>query len=111
MEKDWVGEQKELHKLKFLEKIEKGKKQSMYTHKCLQLCKSWRGPAISVDELNDILKANSDNVEKIFRTEFSYYRDTHRSEILQNPDLFKINKISYNDSDDKSVPIFRHGPL
>jgi hypothetical protein len=97
MEKEWVGDQKELHKLKIMEKIEKGKKQSKYTDKCLQLCKSWNGPATSVEELHDILKANCDNAEKIVRIELSYYRDTHKSDILQHPDLFKINNISHDE--------------
>ena len=96
MEKDWTSEQKTLHKKKILEKIEKGRQQSMYTDKCLQLCKGWGGPAVSVEELNSILKKNSDRVEKIVRTELSYYRDTHRSEIVSNPELFKLNKISYD---------------
>ena len=52
MEKEWVGEQKQLHALKILEKIEKGKNQSKYTQKCLQLCKSWNGTATSVYELS-----------------------------------------------------------
>ena len=37
IEKDWVDEQKQFHKLKILDKIEKGKNQSRYTQKCLQL--------------------------------------------------------------------------
>ena len=97
MEMEWVGGQKELHKRKIMEKIEKGKNKSNYTRKCLQLCKSWNGPATSVEELHEILKKNRDNAEKIVRIELSYYRDTHKSDILQYPDLFKINNISHED--------------
>ena len=96
MEKEWTDEQKTLHRNKILEKIEKGRQQSVYTDKCLQLCKTWGGPAISVDELNDILQKNSDKVEKIVRTELSYYRDTHKTEIMSTPELFKLNKITYD---------------
>ena len=60
------------------------------------MCKEWGGPAISVEELNEILRKNSDKVEQIVRIELSYYRDTHRSEIVSNPDLFKLNKVGYN---------------
>ena len=60
MEKDWVDEQKQFHQLKILEKIEKGKNQSMYTQKCLQQCKGWNGPATSVKELHTILNSNPD---------------------------------------------------
>ena len=52
----------------FLEKIEKGKNQSKYTEKCLQLCKSWNGSVTSVDELREILKANCGKAEKIYLT-------------------------------------------
>ena len=97
MEKEWVGEQKQLQVMKILEKIEKGKKQSKYTLKCLQLCKSWNGPATSVEELNSILKANGDNMEKIVRIELSYYRDTHKADVLYQPELFRINNISHDD--------------
>ena len=97
MEAEWFGEQKELLKLKIKEKIEKGRKQSMYTDKILQLCKSWGGPAISVEELMTILQKFSDNKEKIVRNELVYYRDTHKSEILSNPGLFKVNKVSYDE--------------
>ena len=79
-----------------MEKIEKGRQQSMYTDKCLQLCKRWGGAAVSIEELNSILMKNSDRVEKIVRFELSYYRDTHRSEIASSPELFKLNKISYD---------------
>ena len=97
MEKDWVDKQKEFHKLKILEKIEKGKNQSRYTVKCLQLCKGWKGPATSVEELNEILKINPDKRERIVRIELSYYRDTHKADVIQQPELFKINNITHEE--------------
>ena len=30
------------------------------------------------------------------RTELSYYRDTHKTEIVSTPELFKLNKITYD---------------
>ena len=65
MKTAWIAEQKTLQQQKILEKIERGRLQSLYTHKCLQACKSWAGPVTSVEELNDILKKNSGNVERI----------------------------------------------
>ena len=56
MEQDWTEKQKQFHEIKILEKIEKGKNQSMYTQKCLQQCKGWNGPAASVEELHMILQ-------------------------------------------------------
>ena len=82
-------------KKKILEKIEKGRQQSVYTHKCLQMCKEWGGLATSVEELNSILQKHSERAEKIVRIELSYYRDTHKSDVVY-PELFKMNKISYD---------------
>ena len=51
----------------------------------------------SIDELDDILRAHGDLAEKIVCTEFLYYRDTHKTEVIYNGYLFKRNKISYKD--------------
>ena len=95
--KKWVAEQKELLDGKILEKIEKGKNQAKYTQKCLQLCKGWKGPVTTIEELHNILKAFPDIKEKIVRTELTYYRDTHRSDAIQQPDMYKINSISHEE--------------
>ena len=93
----WVDEQKQFQQLKILEKTEKGKNQSMYTQKCLQQCKQWNRPATSVEELRTIWNSNADKREKIIRTELSFYRDTHKADVIQQPDLFKINGISHDE--------------
>ena len=41
MEREWIDKQKELFTQKILEKIEKGRQQSVYTDKCLQMCNSF----------------------------------------------------------------------
>ena len=97
MESNWMNSQKEFHKSKILEKIKKGENQSKYTHKCLMLCKGWKGPVTSVEELQQILKDNPCQREKIVRIELSYYRDTHRADVIGQPEMFKINNISYQD--------------
>ena len=82
---------------KILEKLKKVNNQSIYTNKLLQTCK-FRGRLVtSIDELNDILGGRGDLTEKIVCTEFSYYRDTHKTEVIYNGDLFKLNKISQED--------------
>ena len=96
MEHDWVISQGELHKAKILEKIKKGEQQSRLTLKRLKLCKGWKGPATSVEELHEILKNHPLIKEKVVRTELMYYRDTHRADVTQQPDLFKVNNICYN---------------
>ncbi|QQP53646.1 Hypothetical protein FKW44_006187, partial [Caligus rogercresseyi] len=75
----------------------KKEKSDEYTQKCLQACKSWGGPATTVEELNKILQERSDTAEKILRTELSYYRDTHKADVIQQPDLFRVNNISSDD--------------
>ena len=97
METRWVAEQKTYNTQRILAKIEKGKNQTKYTQKCLQACKSWGGPATTVEELNKILQERSDTAEKILRTELSYYRDTHKADVIQQPDLFRVNNISSDD--------------
>ena len=82
---------------KILEKLKKVNNQSIYTNKLLQTCK-FRGRLVtSIDELNDILGGRGDLTEKIVCTEFSYYRDTNKTEVIYNGDLFKLNKISQED--------------
>ena len=97
MEKDWVDSQKPYLKSKILEKIKKGENPSKYTLKCLTLCKGWKGPVTSVEELHHILKENPSKKEKIVRIELSYYGDTRKADVVQQPDLFKINNITYQD--------------
>ena len=96
MEKDWVNEQKQFQQLTILEKIEKRKSRSIYKQKCLQQCKRWNGPATSVEELHAILKLNPVKRGKIAQTELSFYQDTHNADVIQQPDLFKINGISHD---------------
>ena len=96
-EKEWTDDQKRLHKLKVEEKLEKAKNQSQYTNKLLNQCKSWRGPVCSIDELNTILSEKPDMMEQIVRTELTYYRNTHKAEVIASPSLFKLNKISHEE--------------
>ena len=98
LEKKWVGAQKQFQTAKMLENVGKRKKkQSKYTQKCLYLCKSWNRPAIRIDELREILKANCGKAENIVQIELSYYRGTYKADVVQQPDLFSINKISHEE--------------
>ena len=47
--------------------------------------------------LEDILRGHGDLTDKIVRIELSYYRDTHKTEVIYNGDLLKLNKISHED--------------
>ena len=95
-EKVWTDQQMILHKQKIEEKIRLAEKQGQYTNKLLTQCKSWNGPITSVEELNVILKGKP-NAEEIVKTELTYYRNTHRSEVIASPNLFKLNKVSHEE--------------
>ena len=41
-----------------------------------------------------ILQKKCDQVGKIVRTELLYYKDTHKTEFVSTPELFKLNKIT-----------------
>ena len=92
-----MGYKQELHENKIIEKLKKTNNQSVYTTKLLQYCKSWGGPAVSVEELHDILQKHNDIAENIVQTELSYYRDTHKTEITYRLHLFKVNRIIHDE--------------
>ena len=48
-----------------------------------------------MEELNEILKKHSEIAKKVFQTEVSYYRDTHKTEISYQPHLYKVNRITH----------------
>ena len=96
-ESEWSKEQQILHRLKIEEKIKKAKNLSQYTNKLLLQCKSWKGPVISIYELTGILNAKPDMGEQIVRRELSYYRNTHKSDVIASPTLFKLNKITHEE--------------
>ena len=93
----WNEEQMQLHRLKVEEKMKKAQSASNYTNKLLQSCKNWGGPVVSSEELKDILEARPQIQEQIVRTELAYYRDTHRADVIANPDLFKLNKVTHEE--------------
>ena len=76
----WTEEQKLLLNQRVQEKMEKTKNQSQYVHKLRVLCKTWNGPAISIEELESILSHHPDSEEKIVKTELTYFKHIHRSE-------------------------------
>ena len=53
-EKKWNEEQKVKLKARIDEKLRKASKQKDYTWKLLRDCKSWNGPAITGEELQNI---------------------------------------------------------
>ena len=95
-EKKWNEEQKVKLKARIEEKLRKASKQKAYTWKLLRDCKSWNGPAITGEELQNILNGK-DNQQEVLRTEMSYYVHTHKANKIVNKDLYRINNISYEE--------------
>lgn len=96
-EDEWTVKQKLLFKKKMEEKMELAKKQSQYVNKLLVQCKSWGGPVSSIEELQTTLKRHPEAVENIVEVELTYYKHTHRTEVIANPSLFKLIKISHEE--------------
>ena len=61
----------------------------------MQQCKSWNGPCTTQDELESVLASHPRIQEKIVKVESTYYRHTHKPEVIARPDLFKLNKITH----------------
>ena len=40
---------------------------------------------------------NTEITKKVVWTEVSYYRDTHKTEISHQPNLFKVNRITHEE--------------
>ena len=97
--KVWVSMMKigVLHKKNCKRRNCRASNQSIYATKLLQSCKQWSGPATSVTELEQILQSHPDIQERIVRVELACYRDTHKSEVIYNTDLCKINKVTHEE--------------
>ena len=89
-ETEWTEMQKQLQKKRIQRKIESSKSQSTYTKKLLQLCKTWNGPCTTPNELEECIRKRPELIQKIVKTELSYYCKTHQSEKNMDPSLFKI---------------------
>ena len=96
-ENEWNISQRKLLSIRIKAKLEKSEKQKDYSKKLLQTCKSWGGPCTTSEELQNVLLAKPDIQEKIVKTELTYYRSTHKSDIIALPDLFRLNKISHEE--------------
>ena len=96
-EDEWTDQQKTLLKQKIEEKMETAKKASQYVSKLLVQCKSWGGPVVSIEELEAVIRKNPDRTEMIVKSELTYYKHTHRTEVIANPKLFKLTKITHEE--------------
>ena len=96
-ESHWTQIQKSLQQKRIVEKLSKAKKETDYTTKLLQICKTWGGPCTTCDELGTVLKSKHEICEKVVKTELSYYRNTHKIDVIARPDLFKIVHVTHEE--------------
>ena len=95
-EESWTAEQKELQKKKIEKKHSDGRRHDLYVDKLLKICKhEWNGPCLTGDELMNAIATHPDLTEKIVTTELSYYRHTHRADMIARPDLFQLRKVRH----------------
>ena len=96
-EKQWNEKQKELSAIHIKEKMQKAVRQKDYVRKLFETCKSWGGPYVTFDELIAAIDAKPGKQKQIVKTELTFYRNTHNSDMIAHPDLFKLNKISHEE--------------
>ena len=89
-EDDWTQEQKRLLKLKIEEKIDMAKS-------CLHNVNRGGGPVVSIQELEAVMKRHHDTVETVVKVELAYYKHTHRAEVIANPSLLKLIKVTHEE--------------
>ena len=96
-ETKWNDKQKSKLKERLEMKLQKAVNSKDYTRRLLQNCKSWGGPCISVEELQQSLKSKPDQEVTIVRTELSYYVHTHKANKISRPDLYRLNGIPHEE--------------
>ena len=107
-EEDWTEEQRKLQKTRLEEKMEMAKKQSLYVNRLLTNCKSWGGPVASISELECVMRRYHDKVETVVKTELAYYKHTHRAEVIANPSLFKLIRITHEERLSNLMVLLNH---
>ena len=93
----WDEKQKGKLKQRLQEKANKAARAKDYAKELLKDCKAWGGPCASCEDLLAVLSSRPDKSELIVKTEMAYYAQAHKQEKIQIPDLFRINKITYEE--------------
>ena len=92
----WHAEQKCLQALHLEKKFRKAEGSCAYQNKVLDICKTWGGPCVTVNQLNAALQRAPD--EKVCVTnELTYYRLTHQLEYKANRQLFRVRGITHEE--------------
>ena len=96
-ENEWNEAQKQQLNTRIQEKMKRSQKRHDYGKKLLTDCKAWMGPCTSAEELLNILKHKPDKAKFIVRTEMAFYAHCHKEQKIGQPELFKLNGISYEE--------------
>ena len=91
----WNEGQKELISIRIKEKLNKGIRMTDNARKLLQNYKTWGGPCSSAEELQKALAVKPDISEKIVKNELTYYRNTHKTDVIARSELFRLINISH----------------
>ena len=60
------------------------------TLKVTASCKSWGGLCTKSEQLKSVLLAKPHSQKKTVKTELTFYHNTHKMDMLAQPDLFEL---------------------
>ena len=92
-EAQWKNEQMQLKYQNDARKSEKAKGVHAYQNRVLANCKTWGGPCISENDLDNAL-IKAENESFLVKQELIYYKLTHPTEFSGNKHLFRIRGVS-----------------
>ena len=98
-EATWNEGQKRLRQENDMKKSEKAKGVHAYQRRVLQNCKTWGGPCVSVDDLNQALLKAPDEAFCVTQ-ELTYYKLSHPTEYSANRHLFRVRGINHEEKMD-----------
>ena len=92
-EEAWNEQQRTLQRANDQKKSQKAHGVQAYQKRVLQNCKSWGGPCVTTDDLDQALQKANDE-EFCVTQEITYYKLTHPTEFSQNRHMFRVRGIS-----------------
>ena len=92
-ERRWNAKQKSKLKARFELKVAKKRSATDHSKKLLADCKTWSGPCTTAEELLEILSKRQVQTEFIVKTEMAFYANTHKTDKMQYPEVYRQNGI------------------
>ena len=97
----WNDKQKAKGVERIALKLKKASKEKHYIKKLLKDCKTCSGPFKSGEELIRAIKLRPEKENFIVKTEMACFSHTHSSDKKQQPELYKLNRISFEEKLEK----------